>query len=48
LTLLLATPLGFLLSLIGVIMNQDRRAGIAGLVITGTMVALFFVTTLCR
>jgi hypothetical protein len=48
LTLLLATPLGFLLSLIGVVMNQDRRAGVWGLAITGAMVALFFVTTLCR
>jgi hypothetical protein len=48
LTLLVATPLGFLLSLIGVIMNQDRRAGVVGMVITGAMVALFFGATLCR
>jgi hypothetical protein len=48
LTLLLATPLGFLLSLIAVIMNQDRRAGVLGLLISGAMVVLFFMATLCR
>jgi hypothetical protein len=42
-----ATPLGFILSLLGVILNQDRRAGVLGLVITGTLVALFLLTSFC-
>jgi hypothetical protein len=42
-----ATPLGFILSLLGVILNQDRRAGVLGLVITGALVALFLLTSFC-
>ena len=46
--MLLATPLGFVLSLLGVVLNKDRRAGIVGLVLTGAMIAFFLVSTLCR
>jgi hypothetical protein len=34
-----ATPLGFLLSLLGVILNRDRAAGVLGLVISGGLLA---------
>jgi hypothetical protein len=34
LTLLLVTPLGFLLSLLGVILNNGRHAGVLGLILT--------------
>jgi hypothetical protein len=47
LTILLATPLGFLLSLIGVIMNRDRRAGVLGMLIAGALVAFALVSSLC-
>ena len=46
-TLLLATPLGFILSLLGVILNQDRRAGVLGLILTGALVAFALLTALC-
>ena len=46
-TLLLATPLGFLLSLIGVIMNQDRRAGVLGMIITLALVAFGLLSSIC-
>ena len=46
--MLLATPLGFILSLLGVVLNKDRRAGIVGLVLTGALIAFFLVSTLCR
>ena len=46
--MLLATPLGFVLSLLGVVLNKDRRAGIMGLVLTGALIAFFLVSTLCR
>jgi hypothetical protein len=38
LTLLLVTPLGFLLSLLGVILNKGRRAGFLGLILTVVLV----------
>jgi hypothetical protein len=47
LTLLLATPLGFVLSLIGVISNQDRRAGVLGMIITGALVTFALLASLC-
>jgi hypothetical protein len=47
LTLLLATPLGFILSLLGVILNKDRRVGIAGLIIAGALAAFAMVSALC-
>ena len=46
--MLLATPLGFVLSLLGVILNKDRRAGFVGLILTGALIAFFLVSTLCR
>ena len=36
---MVATPLGFILSLLGVILNKDRRAGILGLILIGALVA---------
>jgi hypothetical protein len=47
LTLLLATPLGFILSLLGVILNEDRRAGFWGLIFTGALVAFALLGSLC-
>jgi hypothetical protein len=44
---LVATPLGFLLSLIGVILKQDRRAGIIGLLLSGALVAYALLASLC-
>jgi hypothetical protein len=43
-----ATPLGFILSLIGVLTNKDRRAGVWGLVLTGAIIVFFLATTFCR
>ncbi len=43
-----AAPAGLILSLLGVILNRDRLAAVLGLVISGAMVALFFIATLCR
>jgi hypothetical protein len=43
-----ATPLGFILSLVGVVTNKDRRAAMWGLILTGAMIAFFLATTLCR
>jgi hypothetical protein len=39
--------LGFILSLLGVVLNRERRLAILGLIITGSMVALFLLTALC-
>jgi hypothetical protein len=47
LTVLLATPLGFVLSLLGVVLNKDRGAGVLGLILTGALVAYFLVSNLC-
>jgi hypothetical protein len=47
LTLILATPLGFILSLLGVILNQDRRAGAWGLILSGALVAYALLACLC-
>jgi hypothetical protein len=44
---MVATPLGFILSLLGVILNRDRLAAVLGLVITGALLALFVVFRLC-
>jgi hypothetical protein len=47
LTVLLATPLGFVLSLLGVILNKDRRAGALGLVLIGALVAFVVLARFC-
>jgi hypothetical protein len=47
LTIIVATPLGFILSLVGVIMNKDRRVGVLGLIIAGALVAFALVSSLC-
>jgi hypothetical protein len=47
LTFLLATPLGFILSLLGVVLNKDRRAGVLGLIITGALIGFFLVSSFC-
>jgi hypothetical protein len=44
----LATPLGFILSLVGVVANKDRRAGVWGMILTGAIIVFFLATTLCR
>jgi hypothetical protein len=44
---LLATPLGFVLSLLGVVLNKDRRAGVLGLILTGALVAYALLASLC-
>jgi hypothetical protein len=43
----LGTPLGLILSLLGVVQNKQRLAGILGLLIGVAVVALFFVRALC-
>ena len=43
-----AAPAGFILSLLGIVLNRARLAAVLGLVISGAMVALFFIATLCR
>ena len=43
----MATPLGFILSLVGVLLNKDRRAGVLGLVIAGALVAFALLSALC-
>jgi hypothetical protein len=47
LTIVVATPLGFILSLVGVILNKDRRLGMLGLIIAGAMAAYALVSSLC-
>jgi len=42
-----ATPLGFILSLLGVILDKGRRPGLFGLVITGAMVVVFLLSRFC-
>jgi hypothetical protein len=42
-----ATPLGFILSLLGVVLNKDRRAGVLGLILTGSLIAYALLTSLC-
>jgi hypothetical protein len=39
--------LGFILSLVGVLRDHDRKLAILGLIVSGAMVALFFVRVLC-
>jgi len=47
LTVLLATPLGFVLSLLGVILNKDRRAGVWGLLLVGALVVFVVLVQVC-
>jgi hypothetical protein len=47
LTLLLATPLGFVLSLLGVILNKDRRAGVFGLIAIGVLITFVVLAKFC-
>ncbi|MGO8927098.1 MAG: hypothetical protein ACLQU3_09445 [Limisphaerales bacterium] len=42
----MATPLGFILSLLGIILNKDRRAGILGLILICALVAFVVLTRL--
>jgi hypothetical protein len=44
---MVATPLGFILSLLGVILNKDRRAGVLGLILIGALAAWIVLTGLC-
>jgi hypothetical protein len=47
LTVLLATPLGFVLSLLSVILNKDRRAGVFGLIAIAALVAFVVLAKFC-
>jgi hypothetical protein len=42
-----ATPFGFILSLLGVLLNKDRRAGVLGLIIAAGLVAFALLSSLC-
>jgi hypothetical protein len=44
---MVATPLGFVLSLLGVILNKDRRAGVLGLILIGALATYVMLTTFC-
>jgi hypothetical protein len=44
---LAGTPLGLLLSLIGLLFDRDKKAAIAGLVIAGIVVLAFCLNSLC-
>lgn len=44
---MLGTPLGFLLSLIGVFVDKPKKAAVAGLLLSGGVLALFAVLVLC-
>jgi hypothetical protein len=35
------------LSLIGLMFDKDKKAAVAGLIVSGILVLLFFVTTFC-
>ncbi len=45
---MVATPLGFILSLLGVVLNRDRLSGVLGLVISGAVAAFILLNSLCR
>jgi hypothetical protein len=47
LTFMGGTPLGFILSLLGVVLNKGRRAGIVGLAVSAILVVWFFFAALC-
>jgi hypothetical protein len=44
---MVATPLGFILSLLGLILNKNRRAAFLGAIIAGAMVAFALISSLC-
>ncbi len=44
---MVATPLGFILSLLGLILNKNRRAALFGVLIAGGMVAFALISSLC-
>ena len=41
------TPFGFLLSLIGLLFDKDKKAAIAGLIVAGLVVLVFFLNSFC-
>jgi len=41
------TPAGFIMSLLGVVLNKGRRAGVFGLIITAILVLWFCFVALC-
>jgi hypothetical protein len=47
LTIVAGAPLGFILSLLGIIRDRDRKPAVVGLIVSGALVALFFLTALC-
>ena len=42
-----ATPLGFILSLVGVFVDKNKRPAVIGLVVSVVTVILFFITVVC-
>jgi hypothetical protein len=42
-----ATPVGFLVSLIGVFIDRDKKAALVGLILTAAIAGLMLITTLC-
>ncbi len=45
---MLGTPLGLLLSLIGLLFDKKKAPAILGLVLGGAVVLLFFIVAMCR
>jgi hypothetical protein len=45
---LAGTPLGLLLSLIGLLVDRNKKPAIAGLLLVGSVILLFFLASLRR
>ena len=43
----MAAPLGFILSLIGLLVDRDKKAALVGLAASGLLVAFFFLVAIC-
>ncbi len=44
---MVGTPLGFILSLLGVALNKGRREGVFGLILTAILLVWFCFVALC-
>ncbi len=44
---MLGTPLGVLLSLVGLLVDKKKSAAITGLIVGGSILALYFTLALC-
>ncbi len=45
---MVATPLGFVLSLVGVFRDGKKLPAVVGLALTGLLIGAFFFVALCR